>query len=150
MTLQIIQGDLLAADEPVIAHGCNIVGVMGAGIARQIAERYPLLHNCYTNECHEHRFKTGDSLAVSTNGRWVFNLATQNSPGPFARYEWIGQAFAAMFGQMRGLGLKRVAIPKIGCGIGGLDWTGVEATIEREITRHTDDLWSPEVVVYVL
>jgi O-acetyl-ADP-ribose deacetylase (regulator of RNase III) len=150
MSLQIIQGDLLDADEPVIAHGCNVKGLMGAGIARQIAERYALLYNCYENECYEGRFQTGDSLAVSTNGRWVFNLATQDKPGPFARYEWIEKSFDSMFAQMISLGLRRVAIPKIGCGIGGLEWDQVEAIIEKVVARVSDDHWSPEVVVYVL
>lgn len=35
-------GNLLDATEIYIAHGCNALGVMGAGVAKDIADRYPL------------------------------------------------------------------------------------------------------------
>lgn len=38
--LKEFRGDLLVAPHRVIAHGCNLVGVMGAGIAKAIREAY--------------------------------------------------------------------------------------------------------------
>ena len=34
--IEYVTGDLLASDEPIIAHGCNTMAVMGSGIARLI------------------------------------------------------------------------------------------------------------------
>ena len=42
MTIEFISGDLLnPIKEDAIAHGCNCLGTMGAGIAKEIKNRWP-------------------------------------------------------------------------------------------------------------
>jgi O-acetyl-ADP-ribose deacetylase (regulator of RNase III) len=54
-------GDLLKSGEPVIAHGCNTHGVMGAGIAKQVAFMYPDAYQQYRKACHNRSFRVGSS-----------------------------------------------------------------------------------------
>ncbi|CDQ41864.1 macro domain-containing protein [Virgibacillus salexigens] len=42
--LHVVQGDLLESDCTVIAHQCNCFNTMGAGIAKQIKNKYPLAY----------------------------------------------------------------------------------------------------------
>jgi O-acetyl-ADP-ribose deacetylase (regulator of RNase III) len=128
MKFEYHKGDLLASDEAVLAHGCNTHGVMGAGIAAQFSVRYPQMQAEYSKLCSQKHFVPGSAMRWDELGiglvpqRIIFNLATQDRPGPHARCEWVYLSFRNMAEQMMALRLDRVAIPKIGCGIGGLDW----------------------------
>ena len=57
--IQIIDGNLLDFPNDIgfIAHSCNTSNIMGAGIARQVKDRYPL---AYEADCHA-RYE-GDNL----------------------------------------------------------------------------------------
>lgn len=40
-TIKHITGNVLDSDAPIIAHQVNCMGVMGAGVAKCIREKYP-------------------------------------------------------------------------------------------------------------
>lgn len=141
-----ITGDLLKSGEPHIAHGCNTAGVMGAGVARVIAESYPVVRHQYQNRCVKHLFPLGSAMPVMVEGCTVWNLATQVEPGPNASLWGIMLSFGNMFEQMVEWRIDKVAIPRIGCGIGGLRWDKVEATISQ--VQKFVGAKAPEVVVY--
>jgi O-acetyl-ADP-ribose deacetylase (regulator of RNase III) len=143
-----IQGNLLESDERVIAHGCNTWGLMGAGFALQVKRKYPFVHECYETECHEKRFVAGSALPVWFDQRIIFNLGTQIKPGAEAKEWFITLAFANMAERCSRLGIDRVAIPAIGCGIGGLVWADVERAIEAGMANARARGAAPEVVLY--
>lgn len=129
-----VTGDLLASGLPALAHGCNCRGVMGAGIAVQFAARWPAMEREYARQCEEGKFRPGDVMtwhASPRNGTWVFNLATQDNPGPCASLEAIAASVTKMLGIARLLHVYRVGLPRIGCGIGGLKWGDVKDVLER-------------------
>jgi O-acetyl-ADP-ribose deacetylase (regulator of RNase III) len=84
--IKIIEGNLLdfPNDVDFIAHSCNTHNVMGAGIAREIKNRYP---NAYSADCHA--MMEGDnvlgnfSFAVTdaTQNKGIFNMYTQDKIG---------------------------------------------------------------------
>ena len=123
----------LNSQEPEIAHGCNTVGLMGAGIAGVIAKQYPLVLEQYFARCKRREFHLGSALPISVMEnhayRTVWNLGTQVNPGREATIWGVMLSFGNMLEQMKAWGIDRVAIPRIGCGIGGLKWEAVEQTI---------------------
>jgi O-acetyl-ADP-ribose deacetylase (regulator of RNase III) len=122
-TIEYKIGDLFESEEGVIAHGCNCAGVMGAGVAKTVRERYPLAYEYYRTACLKGEFVLGTAQLVdASNDKFVYNLATQRSPGPDATPWGVFLAFSNMGEDMIGLGLYTVAIPRIGAGIGGLNW----------------------------
>lgn len=147
-----VTGDLLRSDETMIAHGCNCVGVMGAGIAAQIAREMPEVKEAYVAGAP---YALGDVHVVwdSSSGKTVFNLMTQYLPGPHAELIAVRAAFWGMCELLHGrdpdhLLPYRVGIPRIGCGIGALKWDEVEIAIENGILSSSrPDL---TVVVYDL
>lgn len=116
-----------------IAHGCNMQGAMGAGIAKQIkCKFYPsyvrykeacsyltydeLLRLSYTSD-----YGVLDQTFPFTNITWnVFNLFTQKETGPDANINFIIRSVYNMLDECVYKGINDIVIPAIGCGIGGL------------------------------
>lgn len=150
--IQYRSGDLIKSDEPVIAHGCNTKGAMGAGIAKQVAQTYPDVEIFYRKSCHDHNFPLGSVQPIWTRQkgveRLVINLATQIRPGADASAWGIFLAFSNLAEQCNVLDIPRVAIPRIGAGIGGLSWSrDVVPAIYEAMSRTTRPL---DIVVYDL
>lgn len=141
-------GDLLQADEAVIAHGCNTHGVMGAGVAKLIRQQHPDAYHLYRQACLAGSFLLGSAQPVLSNDKIVFNLATQKAPGPDATPWGVFLSFANMGEDLIGLDLYTVAVPRIGAGIGGLHWdTQVVPSIQEAQVRCSRTF---NVVVYDL
>jgi O-acetyl-ADP-ribose deacetylase (regulator of RNase III) len=133
--MKIITGDLLNLAESgefdLIVHGCNCFNNMGAGIAAQIARRYPIVQRCDNSTIPGDESKLGTIEIVSTGlGFSVVNAYTQYYPGPDIRYKALRECFHKLRERAQGL---RVGIPKIGCGLAGGDWEVVSGIIEDEM-----------------
>ena len=148
-----VRGDLFAADECAIAHGCNCHGVMGAGVAYLVKQNHPdafleyqravIKGQFYPGVAQSVRCWTGDEVTT------VYNLATQNAPGANAKLEYVRAAMRNMKRHMDYQGNRRIAMPKIGSGIGGLHWHFVEVEIE-DVFKQTTFNGSYDVRVYEL
>lgn len=117
-----ITGNLLYADAPVIAHGVNTHGAFGAGIAGQIAHRWPEAAEQYRHAtAHAHWLDNGMLISTLPDGRFLLHLKTQIRPGADARLHLINTAVFEAMDWCRESGLDTLAVPMLGCGIGGLD-----------------------------
>lgn len=124
------RGDLLVADATVIAHGCNVIGRMGAGIAAQIRRAYPEMFEDYVKRCRRREFSVGTAyLFRLADGRGVINIGTQGRDG--AELWAIDLGFRALRDLCERSAIGTVAMPKIGTGLGGLSWTDVEPLLVR-------------------
>lgn len=127
------QGDLFTTDAKFIAHGVNCVGVMGAGVAWSVRDRFPETYLAYNQRCKQGKLGPGGLFAHFENDKFIVNLATQDQPGAHARYEWVFECFYKLSRKLSTLSNNEkitVAIPQIGCGIGGLEWEPVRKIIE--------------------
>jgi O-acetyl-ADP-ribose deacetylase (regulator of RNase III) len=146
--IEFVQGDLFVNHYEVqtFAHGCNCRGVMGAGIAAEFKRRYPEMFREYAARCtaRPRRFSPGDVfLWKPPAGPAVFNLATQDRPGPYATVEAIEQSLRAMRQLADREGITSIAMPAVGAGVGGLAWPALRTVAERVFGD-----WSGRLVVY--
>jgi len=123
----------------VIVHGCNCFHTMGAGIAKEIATRYP---PAYVADCI--LTKNGDETKLGKytwqevhayTGRSfiVVNAYTQykyGRGGPHVDYDAIKSAFNMIAKQFGG---STIGYPKIGAGFGGGDWNKIQTIINTEL-----------------
>ena len=123
------QGNLFNTNCKVIGHGVNIVGVMGAGIAKTFKDRFPLNYSNYAIQCKNHDLEPGGIYIYPAREFTIVNIATQDRPGPNATYMWVFQGLYRTALQLSDEGHSTIAIPKIGCGIGGLQWRKVAKII---------------------
>lgn len=130
MPVEYRKGDLFAAkDLPALAHGCNTAGAMGKGIALEFKRRFPAMYQEYRRRCKAGEFQLGD-VFVWEGEPVVFNLATQKYPGSRADLEAIETALTRMVRIAETMAIDRIGLPKIGAGLGKLEWSQVRAVIE--------------------
>lgn len=134
------QGDLFTTTAPAIAHGVNTHGVMGAGVAKLIRARYEHVYDGYRSAClHGHLLPGG--LDVEDGGDvYIYNIASQDKPGPNARLDWLTTGVRAALTHADKHDLDVIAMPRIGCGIGGLDWDDVKPVLEAAAAEFFCDI----------
>jgi O-acetyl-ADP-ribose deacetylase (regulator of RNase III) len=131
LPLEVRVGDLFDATElPALAHGCNCAGSMGRGIALEFRQRWPAMYEAYRKECEEGRFRPGDVFTWRAGDKTIFNLATQPLPRPSARLEYIERSLRKAIAIAEARDISLVGMPRIGVGLGGLDWADVKRVIE--------------------
>lgn len=130
-----IKGDLLdlfdKGEFTTIMHGANCRKTMGAGIAYQIAKRYPDAY--YADkyfELPEGLWRLG-KYSCSDEGS-IINLYTQDLPGPNASLEAIRLSLRLVVDDIL-FKNDLIGLPLIGCGIGGLKWEDVKPIIQEEL-----------------
>jgi O-acetyl-ADP-ribose deacetylase (regulator of RNase III) len=64
-----------------------------------------------------------------TNPRYIINFPTKRHWRERSRLEDIESGLRALVGEIQRLGIGSIAIPPLGCGNGGLDWSDVEPRI---------------------
>lgn len=123
-----ITGDLFDGDYEAIGHGCNMQGFMGAGIAAQFRKRWEDMYQEYRLDCA--RAELGDVFTWhnddNTDSRpMIFNMYTQILPGSNADAYAVALSMMKSIHVCQNYGIENIAVPRIGCGIGGLDWVTV-------------------------
>lgn len=133
MTVTHKTGDLLQATEPAIAHGVNTCGVMGAGVAKAIRSMYPAeMFELYRMRCQRGFLLPGgvDMYDKARRLPILFNVASQEKPGADATIDLLAEGMLkALHTAKKIYGVAALAVPRIGCGIGGLTWEPVEAVL---------------------
>jgi O-acetyl-ADP-ribose deacetylase (regulator of RNase III) len=128
------QGNILEADTEALVNTVNCVGVMGKGIALQFKLAYPENFRKYERACRAGEVQPGRMLVVSTdrlvNPRYIINFPTKRHWKGKARLEDIRAGLVALIEEVRRLDLRSIAVPPLGCGNGGLNWSEVRPMIE--------------------
>jgi O-acetyl-ADP-ribose deacetylase (regulator of RNase III) len=133
-------GDMFTSDAPAQAQGVNVDGLMGAGIAPIFKRKHPAMFEEYARLCAEGVLLPGEVHAWVSPEITIFNVASQDRPGANARIEWLESSMSEALAQAEQMGFDRIAMPRIGCGIGGLDWADVEPLLERLAGEQTCDI----------
>lgn len=142
MKIEYIKGNLVEASEAIIAQGCNAQGVMGSGAAKDIRNKWPEVFKPYATHCKRCKEPLGTISFTATwdDEKMIANMITQRFYGrdgkQYVDYDAIRKAMAFLnkrAGMYSGPP-HRVAMPKIGAGLGGGDWEIISKIIEEEST----------------
>lgn len=148
MIKQYIKGDVRDTHIKNIAHGVNCQNKMGSGVAKALFERWPEVKEFYHLMFEEISPNNPELLGVTQkvmcDDKNIYNCFTQLNYGYDGKKYVNYAAIALAFDDMKHEGVKEVAIPKIGCGLAGGNWSIVEQLI-NDATG--DDL---DVYVYEL
>ena len=140
--------DIFNANAEALVNTVNCVGVMGRGIALQFKKRFPENFAEYEKACKQNEVVPGKMFVHSTgsmiNPRFVINFPTKRHWRGSSRLEDIEAGLIALKNVIIQNNIKSIAIPPLGCGLGGLDWSIVKSKIELAL----NDLTDVEIMVF--
>lgn len=136
--IRYVNGSIFDSGADILVCPVNCVGVMGAGLAREFAKRFPGIERQYKSICCTGWIRDYRTLIVqpvqeaSEPSQWVALLATKDDWRDPSQPMLVYSGLAALAERL--LTFEKVnasvAIPALGCGLGGLDWACVKPMIE--------------------
>lgn len=139
-----------------IINTINCVGVMGGGLAKAFRERYPEMNEAYQGACAHNQVKVGKMWSWFDHGRgqWLINFPTKDDWRNPSKYDYIIDGMQDLKAVIADLHLKSIAIPALGCGLGGLRWEDVRVIIHHTLQNLADDtiieIYPPNAAKYIL
>lgn len=159
-------GDILAADVAAFVNTVNCVGVMGRGIALHFKKAFPENFKAYAAACQREEVQPGrmfvfdlktttpaaevsdtmlrqGDLFDSGNDRdigprYIINFPTKRHWRGNSRMEYIESGLASLAQEIRERNIRSIALPALGCGLGGLEWVAVRQSIELRLRELND------------
>lgn len=142
MTVRVNFASIFDASAAAIVNPVNCTGVMGAGLAAQFRKRYPDYFRHYQRLCQLREIQLGTVHLYPLPPQrpeppldcYIFSFPTKYHWREDATLDDIARGLRDLHHKMIHHGLRSVALPKLGCGLGGLNWDAVFSLIETELT----------------
>lgn len=137
-------GDIFSSPAQVITNTVNCVGVMGAGLAQQFKKRWPKMFIDYRDRCAKGDVRPGMPYLYEDEEIQILNFPTKRDWKQNSLLSDIEDGLKYLAANHIEMGIFYLALPPLGCGLGGLNWPDVKGLIEK----HLGTLSDLEVVVY--
>lgn len=131
--IKLTQGDILKADAHALVNTVNCVGIMGRGIALQFKRAFPDNFKAYASACKAHQVQPGKMFVYDRHPldcpRWIINFPTKRHWKNQSRLEDLQAGLIDLLQIVKQQQIHSLAIPPLGCGLGGLNWEVVKPLI---------------------
>lgn len=131
------KGDLLKENVDAIVNTVNCVGIMGKGIALQFKMAYPANFKEYKKACDTNEIKIGKMFVTEQpdlfKNKLIINFPTKNHWRGKSKIDYIENGLDDLKSVIQQYNITSIAIPPLGCGLGGLDWNTVKDTIFNKL-----------------
>jgi len=142
-------GDILKSEAEALVNTVNCVGVMGRGIALQFKNAFPENFKAYAAACKRDQVQPGRMFVFETGQltppRYIINFPTKRHWRGKSRIQDIDAGLKALVAEIRARRIRSIALPPLGTGLGGLDWTAEVRPRVDAALRALDDV---QVIVY--
>ena len=136
-------GNILAEDAEALVNTVNCVGVMGRGVALMFKKAFPDNFEAYAHACRREEVRPGQMFVVEQDQlvgpRYIVNFPTKRHWRGRSRMEDIESGLLDLRRVIHEKGIRSIAIPPLGSGLGGLAWSDVRPQIE-EALHDLDDV----------
>ena len=139
--ITLIQGDMFFSQMQTLTISVNTVGIMGKGLASRAKHQFPDVYVVYQDACRSKKIKPGKPFLYKREAPMDSELADESAPlnnpnskkwfllFPTKRHwredsllEDIEEGLKWLRSNYKSEGIKSLAIPALGCGLGGLEW----------------------------
>ena len=135
MTIKYTTGNILRDMSEALVNPVNCVGVMGAGLALHFKRAFPDNFAAYKVACDDNLVRLGKVFVFSNDeGRTIINFPTKDHWQDKSLLQNIRYGLEDMVNEINDRGIKSVAVPEIGCGLGGLKWSLVQPLIDSYLS----------------
>jgi O-acetyl-ADP-ribose deacetylase (regulator of RNase III) len=135
-------GDLLQDDAEALVNTVNCVGVMGRGIALQFKNQFSENFKAYATAHKDGELMPGrmfiHETGELTNPKYIINFPTKRHWRGKSRIEDIDSGLYALDEDIQRFNIRSIAIPPLGSGLGGLNWSDVRQRIETAMQSLPD------------
>jgi O-acetyl-ADP-ribose deacetylase (regulator of RNase III) len=138
--IQYKTGNLLESEAEVLVNTVNTIGVMGKGIALQFKNQFPANAKIYIKACKEKTFDIGQ-LLITTEGsllngeKIIINFPTKTDWRKPSEYSYIEKGLVELVKFIKEKEVKSIAIPPLGAGNGGLNWSKGKILMEKYLSN---------------
>lgn len=138
------KGDMFFSQMQTFTISVNVVGVMGKGLASRAKYQFPDVYVLYQDICRQRQLKMGvpylykrennfekslsedtKSIVTENGHRWFLLFPTKNHWREKSPMEGIERGLRWLVENYKNLDISSIALPALGCGLGGLDWKNV-------------------------
>ena len=137
-----IKGNIFKTNAQIITNPVNCVGVMGKGLAKDFKKLYPDMFNDYTIRCRLGKVRMGKPYLYEN----ILNFPTKKHYHYKSNLSDIEEGLIHLSLNYKSWGINSIALPALGCGLGGLNWLDIKPLIEA----HLGSLSDLEVYVYLV
>lgn len=128
------KGDIFDQNTQAIVNPVNCVGVMGKGLAKQFKEKYPENFHAYKTMCDKGKVQIGQMFVLHNavlryKDPIIINFPTKDHWRNDSKMEYIDSGLESLRLMVGLMNITSIAIPALGCGLGGLDWNEVKLKI---------------------
>ena len=145
--LSVVQGDMFFSTMQTLTVSVNCVGVMGKGVASRAKYMFSDVFSRYEHVCRTKRLKLGkpylyrreatsdeqlsdypptiDRSRNRNAGTWFLLYPTKDHWRGMASFRGIEEGLEWLCANYKRQGIQSLALPALGCGLGGLDWREV-------------------------
>lgn len=148
------QGNMFESNADCLVNTVNCEGFMGKGIAYQFKLRFPENNKSYIKACKSGELKVGKVHHYMEDGIMVVNFPTKDKWRENSKIEYVENGMDSLLELLPQLDVKKIAIPPLGCGNGGLIWSDVKEIIEKKISciseKYDFIIFEPSLSTYTM
>lgn len=115
-------GSIFDSTAQCIVNPVNCVGIMGKGLALEFKHRYPKMLLPYRTHCKNGDLRPGVVQFWADGGPLICLFPTKFHFREKSTVQMVNDGLKSFTGVAPILKISSVAFPKLGCGLGGLDW----------------------------
>lgn len=150
-----VSDNIFESDCQAIINTVNCVGVMGGGLAKQFRQRYPYMNDAYQRICARGEMRPGRIWPYwdGHERRWLINFPTKLDWRNPSELSYIEDGLKDLRRVTADLHLDSIAVPPLGCGLGGLRWDDVLPLIKEylgDLDRVRVEIYPPDGKKYDL
>lgn len=142
--ISLIDGDMFFSNLQTLTISVNLQGVMGKGLASRAKYQFPDVYVAYQDACRSRRVTAtkpylykregsldeeladhGSELHTPNAVKWFLLFATKRKWRENSRMEDIEGGLNWVQRNFKAQNIQSLAMPALGCGLGGLDWRDV-------------------------
>lgn len=136
------EGSIFDSNADAIVNAVNCVGIMGGGLAKAFKDRFPHMYEQYVLQCAYNVLRPGKMdlyFLDPQNHKFIINFPTKDHFKDPSELRYILDGTTTLASVVKRYKMRSVALPALGCGLGGLSWGVVKPILQRM------DILVPEV-----
>lgn len=149
-----VDGDMFFSQMQTLTVSVNTVGVMGKGLASRAKYQFPDMYVAYQDVCREKTLQMGkpylykreasldedladepSSLPNPNSNKWFLLFPTKEHWKQGSDPKGIEDGLNWLVENYKAGGIQSIALPALGCGLGGLDWKDVGPMMCKYLSR---------------